>query len=93
MLALLDEPQTMVPIEPDPAAPAPAVPVVVATSAADWELHPEKAPPGTVLDPGATEVPMIPWSHDGRANASIRHAIETVRQVEAGFDPAKILAP
>lgn len=88
LLAVLGEPPTMVNLKNDPKAPPPPA---IATDAADYLLHPEKAPPGTVLHPDATEVPMIPWSVEALANASIRTAAATVKTVKAGIDAAKVL--
>jgi hypothetical protein len=88
LLALLGEPPTMVRLKKDPKAPPPPA---IAVDAADWKLHPEKAPPGTVLNPDATEAPMIPWSDEARLNASVLRAAATVKTVAAGFDPAKVL--
>lgn len=65
----------------------------VAIDVADFERNPDKAPPGTVLTPGDTKRPMIPWSAEVRLNASIMHAISNVEATEEDgrFDAAALL--
>lgn len=88
LLMMLGEEPTMVPIEggaPD------APPTEVAESFDDWERHPHKAPPGTVLKPDATETPLIGWSEETRRNASIRFALKLFERAEPEADVARLL--
>lgn len=89
MLLMLGEEPTMVPIKGgDPDAP----PAEVAEDSGDWERHPHKAPPGTVLDPGATEAPLIGWSLEMRKNASIRFALKMFQRSSPQFNVGDLLA-
>jgi hypothetical protein len=89
MLMMLGEPPTMAPIAGgDPDAP----PTEVAADMADWERNPHKAPPGTVLSPGATEAPLIGWATELKLNASIRHALKLFERSAPEVDVATLLA-
>lgn len=89
MLMMLGEPPTMRPVHVDPEAPVPEV----AVDAQDFEDHPEKAPPGTILNPEATEVPILPLSDEVRSNASIRFALQMARATNAEVDVSPLLQP
>lgn len=89
MLMLGEDPETME-IVGDPDAP----PTAIAVDEADWHAHPEKAPPGTILNPEAATVPIIPWAPDVRQNNGIRQAIALAERAsgEAGVDLGHLLA-